>query len=808
MINNKKLSFLIVVLLLLMATISLVSATDNATQNLCENDISNVDDSQQELYEDSGDNQETNDIPINTISKKSNNESKTDSNSVNSNQMTLTTSVENKSITIVYDTGKEVAITKNITTVNGKPDISKLGSDYEYADEEGVYTILGSEIRRVMKLDSYCQQIYGFVPKYTFFRKEGSNIKYVISREKWNVIARSLNAYHVKKGYESVPTPYSVTVNLSNQKNFYSVYYDAQEWINGHQYTCGPTAMSMISQALNCYSSERKLAGTYSTTAAYGTDESKIIKYSPLVNMKLTNIADNKNSVKNALLSGKMIFWHISGHYMCIIGYNSYYDNFLCLNPSGPSHRIDAVQWATWSQITNTDRSLKENGFMQVQPNWSLTTLDKTHAAYYYYNMGGKYTTPNNLEYPNNKNTKYTVVVSSNPVTVTNQTVLHIKTEVKINSQLANNGKVEISLNNKILETQTIKNGIVTLNYTLPSVTDNKIEVKATYISSANITSSQNVKNTFNKYSAGKTFTNSTNLGNLEFIQVLDVTGKKDDVIVFKAIVQDSSGLPVNNGKVVFKLNGNTLKKDGNPYKINIKNGIATYNFLVPAYTAKKYSLTGVFGNDSVRLEDNATMTLQRLSTHISNINVKNGTNDNTIVIAANILDENGRNVVRDTKVSIKINGKTILNKEKFQNGEIYYVLDVSSFKKEFNVTIIAGENGLYKMSSLIFNLNPYGTIERRDIKITNFKYIPSNNNMRFVAKVVDKNGNDISEVLKASLKVNGKTLLNKVSVQNGNFDMNVDLSAYRSGTHNLTLIIGESALYKSTTLNTTFVKS
>ena len=53
-----------------------------------------------------------------------------------------------------------------------------------------------------MKLDSYCQQVYGYVPKYTFFRKEGSNVKYVISREKWNVIARSLNAYHVKNNEE------------------------------------------------------------------------------------------------------------------------------------------------------------------------------------------------------------------------------------------------------------------------------------------------------------------------------------------------------------------------------------------------------------------------------------------------------------------------------------------------------------------------------------------------------------------------------------------------------------------------------
>jgi len=805
MVKNKKISFLVVVLLLLMASITIVSANDNNTQNQYENYISNVDYNQQEIGN-SNEYQETN-HKSDTLTKNSKNESKAGSNSISSNQMTLNTSVENKTVTLVYDTGKEVAITKNISTVNGKPDVTKLGSDYAYADENGVYTILGSEIRRVMKLDSYCQQIYGFVPKYTFFRKEGSNVKYVISREKWNVIARSLNAYHVKKGYESVPTPYSITVNLADQKYFYSVYYDAQEWINGQQYTCGPTAMSMISQALNCFSSERKLVGTYSTTVADGTSESKIIKYSPLVHMKLTDIKDDKTSVKNALLNGKMIFWHISGHYMCIIGYNSDKDKFLCLNPSGPSHNINAVQWATWSQITNTDRSLKEHGFMQVQPNWNLTTLDKTHVKYYYYNMGGKYAIPNNLEYPNNNILKYSVVASSsNVITITNQTILHIKTEVELNSRPADGGKVEIYLNNIIIGTKTISKGVVNLNYTLPAYISDKIEVKAKYISLLNFTSTKDVKTIFNKFSAGKTFINSTNLGNLENIKILDIIGKKDDVILFKAIVQDYSGRPVNDGKVVFKINGNTIKKDGTSYKIKVTSGIATYNYLVPAYSAKNYRLTAVFGNDTTRLEDNATMTLQRLSTKINLL--KGDNKGNTLELKARIIDENERYVVRDTKISIKINGKTIINKEKVQNGVISYLFDVSSYKKGLNITIIAGENGLYKSSSLIFTLNSQGTLERRNLKITNFKSIPSNNNLRFLAKVVDTDGKEINNDLKASLKVNGKTLLNKVLIQNGNVDWNVDLSAYQSGTHNLTLIIGESTFYKSTYLNTTFVKS
>ena len=306
----------------------------------------------------------------------------------------------NKKFNVKYDTGNESVLNNNFAT-NDKPDISKLGSDYRYADENGIYTITSDEIHRVMKLDSYCQQVYGYTPKYTFFRAEGSNIKYVISRQKWNVIARALNGYHVLQGFSSVNSPYALMIDLTNTSRNYPIFYDSQEYINGYRYTCGPTSMSMISQGLNCYSSEKKLADVYSTTAKSGTSESVIISRSPSVHMLLTNIANTKDAVKNALISGNMIYWHIKGHYMCIVGYNSVTDKFLCLNPSGPSHYIGKAQWATWSQVMNTDKGLKEKGFMKVSAYWSLSDSDKIITSNYYYNMGGKFSVPPNSENPN-----------------------------------------------------------------------------------------------------------------------------------------------------------------------------------------------------------------------------------------------------------------------------------------------------------------------------------------------------------------------------------------------------------------------
>lgn len=309
----------------------------------------------------------------------------------------------------VNDTGKETILTKTITPKNNKPDITTLGSDYKEADPNGTYTITSREILRTQTLDSLCQQLYGYVPKYTFFRAYGSNTKYIIERKKWNVIVRALNKYHVSKNFNSTNPPYALKISLKDKIRYQPIYYDRQDT----GYTCGPTSMSMISQALNFYRSEKYLFGTFKTTTSDGTSESSIIKYAPNVNMKVINIPNTKNDVKTALKSGAGVLWHISGHYMCICGYNEDKDLFLALNPSG-LHNINRYSWITWSNVMNADRPLKDNGFMKVIPNWTFNNeivskkgvipriddiqITKTHIKNYYLNCCEKYITPANTE--------------------------------------------------------------------------------------------------------------------------------------------------------------------------------------------------------------------------------------------------------------------------------------------------------------------------------------------------------------------------------------------------------------------------
>ncbi len=92
------------------------------------------------------------------------------------------------------------------------------------------------------------------------------------------------------------------------------------------------------------------------------------------------------------------------------------------------------------------------------------------------------------------------------------------------------------------------------------------------------------------------TITNSTN-------------SKAGDSISITTKINDTL---IKTGKVVFKLNGITLKDtNGNPIKVNLNNGIATVNYTIPSNLSKtNYTLTTLLVTNNKRIEENTTLTL------------------------------------------------------------------------------------------------------------------------------------------------------------------------------------------------------
>ncbi|MBQ6218285.1 MAG: C39 family peptidase [Methanosphaera sp.] len=710
--NFKKFSIFLFIIVLLLTLVIGVASAANTTKVSSQKKLSSIDKTSQietkKVNVNNTDNKKiitkkktlTNEITKKNISTANKNQSKKTSTTTNAkvtNKLKLELTVKNATTPVIYDTGNETAITKNITLVNGKPDISQLGIDYAYADEEGVYTITSAEILRVRQLDSYCQQIYGFTPKYTFFRTENSNIKYIISREKWNVITRSLSKYHVNQGFNAVNPPYKLTINLSGKVRYTPIYFDYQEWINGERYTCGPTSMSMISQGLNIYSSEKKLSGVYGTTSAWGTDETSIIKYSPNVNMKLTNIANTKESVKSALQDGCMIFWHISGHYMAIAAYNNVNDTFLCLNPSGPSHNINAVQWATWSQVTNTDRPLKENGFMKVTPYYTLTDTIKEFTKFYYYNMGGKYTAPANSQYANTEDNPSIVTIEAPEQTSTStvNTKFEIKSYLTSNNKAIKNGRVLLYLNKNLIASPLISNGMASFNYQVPIASTDNIKLTAKYANTQKSFKSKAVKITFNP-TVNATYTKEAKIGSLETLYLKKITAKYKDNVTFDVYVQDASANIVNGGYVFFKINGKTLTKNSKAVKVKVENSKAQLKFKIPAWSAKKYNITAIYYNKTTRLEKNNIILVKKTATKI--VNLTKTQSKTKVRIKAKIIDHRKNIVKKPLKATIKVNSKVVYNKITVKNGKINKVINLSKYKKgKYKISVIIAETGIYK---------------------------------------------------------------------------------------------------------------
>ena len=745
--------------------------------------------------------------------------------------ITLNTTINNETIDLVYDVGKETAITRNIS-VNGLPDVTKLGADYAYADENAVYTITSAEILRVAALDSYCQQLYGYVPKYTFFREIGSNVKYIISREKWNVIMRSLNGYHVNWGYSSVNPPYAVTVNLSGKIRYYPVYYDAQEWINGHQYTCGPTAMSMISQALNCYSSERKLSGIYMTTARDGTEESDIISFSPGVHMKLTNIANTQISVISALQAGKMIFWHIRGHYMCVVAYNSVNSKFLCLNPSGPSHNIAAVQWATWTEMMNTDRPLKENGFMAVTPYWTLTSSDITHAQCYYFNMGGKYTAPANAENPKtgyDNKVSFTVSTPSVIPDTTTAAVLKIDMEIRNDTGLVSDGQAIIYWNNREIRTVAVSGGRVSLRYILPAYVRGNILVTAKYINAFNGTVGD-VKNTVNKNLFGKTLTNTTAVKSKKMVNIVisPIKSRIGEEVELKAVLRDFNGNLIDGGNLVFKINGVSLKSDytfnsnANVIKFHVTNGTVSTTIVADKMLRDAKNVSVSYSGTSTYQECKASQSAEiglryaqitvtaapAIQKQYETITFRTQIRDVTYNNRSDSLLEN----VNDY-VYFKINNVTL--KEGGEQVKVNVVKGVAEYRYKVpqgmagitsgnilrNYTVTAGFIGpdYYPTAKNTTSFN----VERSNItlKISSAVYNTKSNHLKINATIKDYGNNYLMGNNKVNIKVNGKTLKQGdksiiFTVKNGLMSLDIALPDTIRVVKNVEIVTGERTAY------------
>lgn len=276
-----------------------------------------------------------------------------------------------------------------IENVNGMPNIS-LMTNYVWADENATYTLTREQYQEITVRDSYSLYLNNFMSKYVAFKtKSEPDIYHVLRREKWNVIEKAINTNLVLSNGGAYPE--TITASLKDKEYTYSEVRDVQNT----SYTCGPTSLSICSQALKTYVSEYRSSIDAGSTYSDGTSTSGLANAAKKHNMTATYYYNTTyNTALNELAKGGCaLIFHTWSHYVAIIDISSDKSKVLVVNPSGTynegSHGMP-TNWLTVDYVHSCFNNYDTSSLI-IKLNYNLTSTTKTQINNMYNNFGAKY---------------------------------------------------------------------------------------------------------------------------------------------------------------------------------------------------------------------------------------------------------------------------------------------------------------------------------------------------------------------------------------------------------------------------------
>lgn len=264
-------------------------------------------------------------------------------------------------------------------------------------------------------------------------------------------------------------------------------------------------------------------------------------------------------------------------------------------------------------------------------------------------------------------------------------------------SSKINNGYVIFKVNNQSLKDKNntlikayVKNSQANINYTVDkSWNKDNISIVAVYSGSGNILSSKSNAMKINVSKRDAT---------VKLVCGRNVV-KGGDTVSLTVIVMDASK-SVDGGQVIFKLNGQTIKdKNGKSIILNVKNGIATTNYVFDnGLSSKNCTITAVYSNSAYnRAEGTYDVFINKSIPEIVASSIK--TKTNVTRITGKIVEINGKAIRGTTQVAIKINGQTFAVTAAV-NGIINTTIKTAFKPGIYKLKIVAGENYRYFANS------------------------------------------------------------------------------------------------------------
>ena len=307
----------------------------------------------------------------------------------------------------------------------------------------------------------------------------------------------------------------------------------------------------------------------------------------------------------------------------------------------------------------------------------------------------------------------------------------HSEDNTIINNEMILYGNSNIKINDIVEEIRPANTGIqIQQNSHNTQIDNNTIIIKDIGQHDLTINTENSIKNTTitnNKLTTStKTGTRTINTNYDTYLEnntraiintkiVLEtINAQVGDTINLKAYVYDIYGNPINTGRVVFKINGKTIKDtNGNIIYATVKEGIATIeNYTVPANWFKiKSVLNVVYGGTSTyeqtRTNNTTPMNItKKTATMTMTTNTTTAKPGQTIKITVKITEKD--NNVNEGRVLFKVNGKTMRDNEGYiiyhevKDGlvTITYTIPENARAQDYTFTCVYG-NKLYNRNDV-----------------------------------------------------------------------------------------------------------
>ena len=270
------------------------------------------------------------------------------------------------------------------------------------------------------------------------------------------------------------------------------------------------------------------------------------------------------------------------------------------------------------------------------------------------------------------------------------------------------------------------------------------------------------------------------------------ITATKADTIIINATLNLNGEKLEENITAIVKINNKTV------YQGRFMNGQLEYKLkLTEKYSADTYNIT-IKSKETTfyhSAQKNITLNLRSRNTYITSKNIisKNG---EKIIINATVYDSTTRTQVKgNAKACIKINEVTLDNIN-ITNGRIIYSYTKNYSAKNYSIHIIYGQNSIYNHSEWMGTL----TITATPVKIVTENIMTNAySTVNIKARILDENS-PATGTIKTAIKINNITIKEQ-NLTDGTIDFNYTLpDELPAGTHNLTIIAGDSHRYTGNT--------